>query len=262
MTLARLWLWPGVLALFMPAVSAQETPPPVPQDPPRQEEEDQQPPGETPAPEGEEGQTPEEEGGLSPEEATAEMMRLVDEVRDGFRRVDQTLQLTRDEVDKLFGGAIDRPEPPPIEGEGEEGEEGEAPVEDIASVEDGLSRAMNEAEDLVATMEELLSKIPEQSNQNSSSSSSSNRNDRPPPPQNQDQPHDDQENPSPKPESVAPPPEGVQQMILFDPRIGAWGALPPRLQESLQNATAEDLPLRYRRWLDEYHRRSVPEGQR
>jgi hypothetical protein len=38
---------------------------------------------------------------------------------------------------------------------------------------------------------------------------------------------------------------------------GRWGLLPPRLQEALQNASGADIPLRYRRWLEEYHRRSA-----
>jgi hypothetical protein len=34
-----------------------------------------------------------------------------------------------------------------------------------------------------------------------------------------------------------------------------WGVLPPRLQEALRSASASEVPLRYRRWLEQYHRR-------
>lgn len=42
--------------------------------------------------------------------------------------------------------------------------------------------------------------------------------------------------------------------FLRDPRDGQWGKLPPRLQQAIDTASAEDVPLRYRRWLVEYHR--------
>jgi len=42
--------------------------------------------------------------------------------------------------------------------------------------------------------------------------------------------------------------------FLRNPRDGQWGKLPPRLQQAIDNASAEEVPLRYRRWLVEYHR--------
>lgn len=44
---------------------------------------------------------------------------------------------------------------------------------------------------------------------------------------------------------------------LRDPRDGQWGKLPPRLQQAIDNASTEEVPLRYRRWLVEYHRQDV-----
>ncbi len=52
------------------------------------------------------------------------------------------------------------------------------------------------------------------------------------------------------------PPESAMSELLQMPREGAWGNLPPRLQRTIDAASANDVPLRYRRWLVEYHRRS------
>lgn len=53
------------------------------------------------------------------------------------------------------------------------------------------------------------------------------------------------------------PPESAMSELLQMPREGAWGNLPPRLQRTIDAASANDVPLRYRRWLVEYHRRSA-----
>lgn len=52
------------------------------------------------------------------------------------------------------------------------------------------------------------------------------------------------------------PPESAMSDLLQMPREGEWGNLPPRLQRTIDAASANDVPLRYRRWLVEYHRRS------
>jgi hypothetical protein len=49
--------------------------------------------------------------------------------------------------------------------------------------------------------------------------------------------------------------------FLRDPRDDSWGKLPPRLQQTIDSASAEEVPLRYRRWLVEYHRQGVKSGK-
>ncbi|MHC4823109.1 MAG: hypothetical protein ACYTEP_03730 [Planctomycetota bacterium] len=49
--------------------------------------------------------------------------------------------------------------------------------------------------------------------------------------------------------------------FLRDPRDGQWGKLPPRLQQAIDSASAEEVPLRYRRWLVEYHRQGRDPGE-
>lgn len=49
--------------------------------------------------------------------------------------------------------------------------------------------------------------------------------------------------------------------FLRNPRDGQWGKLPPRLQQAIDSASAEEVPLRYRRWLVEYHRQGKDPGE-
>ena len=44
--------------------------------------------------------------------------------------------------------------------------------------------------------------------------------------------------------------------FLFYPRHGQWGLLPPHLQQTIENASRNEVPLHYRRWLVEYHRQN------
>lgn len=114
-----------------------------------------------------------------------------------------------------------------------------------------LAEATAVAERLVQEMEELLAVLPD-----------------PPPP-----PPDDSDSPPPpneKAQNQPPKPDKPEQQaqptplrdmplseFLRDPRDGTWGKLPPRLQQTIDNASAEDVPLRYRRWLVEYHRQGI-----
>jgi hypothetical protein len=52
-----------------------------------------------------------------------------------------------------------------------------------------------------------------------------------------------------------PPPTGPPLFGQPPANYGRWGVLPPRLQEALQNSAGTEVPARYRRWLEEYHRR-------
>lgn len=54
-----------------------------------------------------------------------------------------------------------------------------------------------------------------------------------------------------------PPPSGPPLQGQAAAAYARWGLLPPRLQEALGNAGSADVPLRYRRWVEEYHRRGA-----
>lgn len=57
----------------------------------------------------------------------------------------------------------------------------------------------------------------------------------------------------------APPPTGPPLSGQPLAAYARWGILPPRLQQALQSFSAADVPLRYRRWLEDYHRRAATE---
>ena len=83
--------------------------------------------------------------------------------------------------------------------------------------------------------------------------------------QNQDQSPDDEPNPNdvegnreatePAPGDL--PPDAPPIFLAPGSGGGSWGHLPPRLQQTLQNAQAEDLPLRYRGLLEQFHKRRI-----
>lgn len=51
---------------------------------------------------------------------------------------------------------------------------------------------------------------------------------------------------------VRPPADPVNQAN----EAGKWGELPPLYQELFRNQKTDDVPLRYRRWIEQYYRRS------
>ena len=111
-----------------------------------------------------------------------------------------------------------------------------------------LAEAATVAKRLIAEMEDLLAALPS-----------------PPPPPPSDgggggnSPAENK--PMPKKESgeetLTPPRDMPLSEFLRDPRDDSWGKLPPRLQQTIDSASAEDVPLRYRRWLVEYHRQGI-----
>jgi len=113
-----------------------------------------------------------------------------------------------------------------------------------------LAEATAVAERLVAEMEDLLAALPAPP---------------PPPPNNSDKPpppnQKDPNRPKPQPQPDKPQATPLRDMplseFLRDPRDGTWGKLPPRLQQTIDSASAEEVPLRYRRWLVEYHRQGI-----
>ena len=52
----------------------------------------------------------------------------------------------------------------------------------------------------------------------------------------------------------------TQLNFLFYPRHGQWGLLPPHLQQTIEHASMDEVPLHYRRWLVEYHRLNQADG--
>lgn len=111
-----------------------------------------------------------------------------------------------------------------------------------------LAEAAEMAARLVREMEELLAALPSPP---------------PPPPSDssgENQDAQDQPKPRPKPDGgkkETPLRDMPLSEFLRDPRDDSWGKLPPRLQQTIDSASAEDVPLRYRRWLVEYHRQGV-----
>ena len=171
-----------------------------------------------------------------------EVVRLMDEVREAFRKTDQAIQDARNAAD--------------------------APAGAESAVAEGLGGALAENDALLAKIEELLDKLPTQSSQQRQpQSGSQGRDPRQQPPnqpqnqqrQNGELPQDNRDASGPREQNYGNtrPPDALRTPFLYDPRFGAWGELPVRLQSALENATADTLPLRYRRWLEEYYRKAV-----
>ena len=164
---------------------------------------------------------------------------LVDQVRDGFQDVHQALLSARDQLDVEQSDSILLPQ---------------------------LSLAQDTAHRLVASLEELLENIPTQESNSSSANGADNKqgdsgDSKPEDTQNHENPsgaaqkpqnNSGKEDERGKSSSLSP-----EQRILFEQQNGHWGSLPPRLQEALQNAAVENMPLRYRRWLKEFHRQQL-----
>ncbi|MBC8327244.1 MAG: hypothetical protein ISR76_09690 [Planctomycetes bacterium] len=162
----------------------------------------------------------------------AEVNRLADVVREGFRKVDTGLRGARDQAD--------------------------TDAADPSGLVESLGQTAADADQLLADMEELLAAIPEIKG-DSKGGGKGQPDQKPEDAQNLDgsdekpQPEDAEGGPDEDQKGQAAPANSYLR-LLFDQDAGAWGMLPPRLQEALQNAVMEDLPLRYRRWLDEFHR--------
>jgi len=144
-----------------------------------------------------------------------------------------------------------------VEGISDAADQPEAPLAEDASI----GAAADAAAQLVADMEHLLEVLPAPPQQPNDGSGSGGEPQEGMPSQPSDPSRDPQGNQndgSPQPQESqngqAPPPEMPLRSVLRDPRAGQWGNLPPRLQQAIDNASADDLPLRYRRWLVEYHR--------
>lgn len=133
-----------------------------------------------------------------------------------------------------------------------------------------LAKATDTSLRLVGEMEELLALLPEpppSEGQSGGSPSNSSQGNNPGEKEDPDQKDLESGNkPGGQPHQGRPQDgQGQAQSLLDsplrdylrDPRDGQWGKLPPRLQQAIDNASAEEVPLRYRRWLVEYHRQDV-----
>ncbi len=211
--------------------------PPLAQEPPPSE--DPVPPAEQEPEREDQTQDPPER--LNRQQAMAEIAAAIEDVRLGFTDVDRVLTEARDQAESAA-------------------EEAGAPVHE------GLLAAAQHAEDLIADMELLLSLLPEddsqesQSQANSSSQSASEGHqqrdprDRPEPRQEPDLAQDRNQGRNHDANDV-PPDQLALPVFILPGASGSWGHLPPRLQETLENAHAEDLPLRYRKLLQQFHGR-------
>ncbi len=164
----------------------------------------------------------------------AEILAAIEKLRASYDGADQSVRT-----------AVETPAPSPVE---------RAPA--LAAAESALDGLVQDMEDLL----KLLPK-PDQSSSSSSSSSSSQSPSQSPDgagdqaPRNQ--PHEGQGHERPTGRGPVPPPGGPPLTGQPLPAYARWGLLPPRLQEALRSSSATDVPLRYRRWLEEYQRRGA-----
>ena len=233
----RLSIWMVLLMLATPAW-AQEPEPEQPAQPEQQPE-----------------QEPEQQPELQdPGVSTEDVMAAIEAVRETFVRVDRAWTEARSSADDLLAGATE--------------EDG------ATALQDKLAAGLAESQQLVADLEKLLEMLPEsdeqqqqqqqqqQQNQQQQQQDQQQNGDRD---QNQDQSPDDEPNPNdvegnreatePAPGDL--PPDAPPIFLAPGSGGGSWGHLPPRLQQTLQNAQAEDLPLRYRGLLEQFHKRRI-----
>lgn len=164
----------------------------------------------------------------------AELMEKIDKVREGFSALDQDLLEARTIADEATNDQEIQP---------------------------WIDRAQEDGATLLANLEDLLASIPEQDASQSQSGGSSQQ-----PSPSPTRPEDAQQNQQGDPQEPSNgqesedgnlPPNLPQGALLFDESGGAWGGLPPRLQQALENASLETMPLRYRKWMREFHRRQT-----
>lgn len=63
----------------------------------------------------------------------------------------------------------------------------------------------------------------------------------------------DDPNPTNNPDGL--PPKLATEVVGVDPQAGRWGSLPAHAQATFSSRGSDDLPARYRDWIDAYHRR-------
>jgi hypothetical protein len=209
---------------------------PVPQEPAPQQPGTQEPEAQEQAPQ------EQQEKAATPEE----IAEAIEKVRQSFADLDRSMLKVRDFAENQTI-------------------EPEAETEGVGG---GFATAVEDADQLLNDMEELLAMLPSSDDsQQQSPSSGGGGGDS----QQQGDPQQlDAQKPAPHPDDQdqqQSPEEGqnedgenqnlkVHGIFMKPGQGGAWGHLPPRLQQTLENAQAEDLPLRYRNLLEQYYRKS------
>jgi hypothetical protein len=123
-------------------------------------------------------------------------------------------------------------------------------TQSVDTPQEKLAEAAQMAARLVTEMEELLAVLPAPPPPPPSGNSSDSNQDAQDKPEPQPQPKD-------RNQQITPLRDMPLSEFLRDPRDDSWGKLPPRLQQTIDSASAEEVPLRYRRWLVEYHRQGA-----
>ncbi len=206
-------------------------------------QEETPPPAQEPEPELEMPQLP----GQDP--AMEDVMEAIEKVRETFVRVDRLWTEARGAADD----ALLDPE-----------------ASSVGELTSKLLAGVNEAGSLIADIEHLLEILPEadseqQQQQQQQSGGQQQQQDG-----DQQQQNRDGENPDGtddpamqgtqealQPATGDVPPDAPPIFLAPGSGGGSWGHLPPRLQQTLQNSHAEDLPLRYRGLLEQFHKRRV-----
>ena len=123
-----------------------------------------------------------------------------------------------------------------------------------------VADALETADELAASIEELLSLLPEPppssgsgSGMPSQSQPQSGEGEQPQQITQQPQSGGEQEDPNGSGQRTPPP----QSIFAQQQQFGDWGNLPPRLEQALQHSDPNDMPLRYRRLLIKYHRQAT-----
>ena len=136
-------------------------------------------------------------------------------------------------------------------------------VADDVSKEITVADALESAQQLADSMEELLAMLPEPPPSSSSGSpqqqpqDSGNRDGQQPPQQIEPQPQDGEMGDEEGANGTGTRPSPPQSIFQQQQQFGDWGRLPPRLEQALQHSDPNDMPLRYRRLLIRYHRQAT-----
>lgn len=180
-----------------------------------------------------------------------------EQVLELFRKIEKDLQ----EIDKLL-----------LEAGGSKAAEKSA--EAAKAMEELLQKTMEGQKRVARSIDEILRKLPPDGQGSGGSSSQKPPTD----PQGQKDPKDAEREKTPldpgqlqpsgqpkspkKDDSVGknrpanPPPRPPGDPAELSKEGGKWGELPPLYQELFRNQKTDDVPLRYRRWIEEYYRRS------
>ena len=138
--------------------------------------------------------------------------------------------------------------------------QGDADKNQVALLLENLGTARQSAKKLLANMETLLALLPETESEGQGGGQSSatpqpkNPRDGEDPAEKTSSPANPQPSTPPNSPNRIPPLPPSSALFSIPPGGAGWGTLPPRLQETLQNTTMDDMPLRYRGWLKHFHR--------